>query len=118
MFFYPKDDNKVHELKDQRDDLIQKYVRREMLMNSPIYNEWIKEEREETAKATAKETTKSNIMQILEVKFNFIPGAIKEVIEEIGDIGTLEVLLRKSIQVSSIGEFEALLNQARALSGS
>lgn len=49
------------------------------------------------------------IIIILEVKFDFIPKYVRESIERIDDI---DVLLRKSIEVSSIEELEELLKKS------
>ena len=45
--------------------LVRKYVRREMLMDSPLFEEWIKEERDEAAIKATMETTRNKIIEVL-----------------------------------------------------
>lgn len=96
-------------------ELITKYVRREMLMSSPIYNEWVEEERREAAERATEKNTKDNIIYLLESKFEFVPSDVKTQIEAIDDISILKGLLKKLLTVSSIEEFEALLNKIKTL---
>ena len=43
-------------------ELVKKYIRRDMLMSSPLFNEWVEEERKEAAeKATEKATKEAQI---------------------------------------------------------
>jgi len=96
-------------------ELIKKYIRREMLMSSPIYNEWVEEERKETAYKTSLKVTKSKILGALEIKFDFIPRSIKVNIEQIHDIDILDGLFKRSIKASSIEEFEESLEKVKRL---
>lgn len=88
-------------------ELVRKYIRREMLMNSPLYNEWVEEERKESAIRTKKET----IIELLEERFDVIPKEIRENLEKITEKETLDVLFRKAIRVSTLAEFEQLVNK-------
>lgn len=93
-------------------------------MSSPIYNEWVEEERREAAERasgeatyrTSLKVTKAKIMGALEIKFEFVPKLIRESIEEINDIDILDGLFKKFIEVSSIEEFKESLNKAKMLS--
>lgn len=91
--------------------LIRKYVRREMLMNSPLFKEWAEEERKEAAI----DINKSKIIEILTKKFDFIPKDIKKDLDQIDDIGILDNLFSKAIDVKSIEEFRALLEKAKRI---
>jgi hypothetical protein len=93
-------------------DLIKKYVRREMLMSSPLFEEWVSEERKEAAEKNSKET----IIFLLESKFDFVSSTINKQIQEIEDLSILKGLTKKVLTVSSIGEFEELLEKVRKLS--
>jgi Putative transposase, YhgA-like. len=97
-------------------DIIKKYVRREMLMNSPIYNEWVEEERreaaEKAAEKTALQTTRKNIIELLSEKFDFVSKSIREDIEKINDINTLNELFKKAVKIASIEDFQKLLVRA------
>ena len=67
-------------IEDWIEFLIPNCERREMLMNSPIYNEWVQEERKEAAeeaaekatKKTAINVTRQNILDLLQEKFDII----------------------------------------------
>lgn len=85
-------------------------------MNSPMYNEWVEEERKEAAEKATKRATKDNIIYLLESKFEVIPSNIKRKVKEIDDISILKGLLKKLLTVSSIEEFEEFLNKVRMLS--
>lgn len=93
-------------------ELVRKYIRRDMLMDSPIYNEWVEEERKEAAQEAELQTTKRNIIELLVEKFDFIPKVMRENIENINDILILHDLFRKSIKVSTIEEFQEILDKA------
>lgn len=97
-------------------ELVKKYVRREMLMNSPIYNEWVEEERKESALKAAKEATinnlKKNLIELLEGRFDIIPLSIRKNIEIINEKYILEELFKKAIKMPTIEEFEALTIKA------
>ncbi len=108
-------------------DLIKKYVRREMLMKSTLFDEWVKEEREEAAlkaaikatkEATIKteiKTTRQNTVDALTERFDFVPRSIKEQLEEISDGDLLNQLHRKAVKVPTVDEFIECLNKAKQL---
>jgi hypothetical protein len=94
--------------------LVKKYVRRDMLMNSPIYNEWVEEERREAAEKAAKETaiktTKENMIDLLEEKFDIIPQSVYDKIDKIDKLNSLQMLNKKIIKVDTIEKFEKLVD--------
>ena len=100
-------------------DIIGKYVRREMLMNSPLYDKWMEEEREESRFKGRLEgelkNSRDTLILLLESKFDFIPNTIIKRIEEIEDLSLLKGLTKKILAVSSIGEFEELLDKVKKL---
>ncbi len=67
------------------DKLIKKYVGREMLMKSTLFQEWVKEEREEAAINSAIINTRENTFDVLAERFDFVPGSISRELEEISD---------------------------------
>lgn len=81
-------------------------------MNSPLFKDWVSEERREATKNNSKET----IIFLLETKFDLVPSTINEQIQGIDDLSILKGLTKKVLTVSSINEFEALLNEAKKLS--
>ena len=97
-------------------ELVKKYIRRDMLMSSPLFNEWVEEERKEAAeKATIKaqlETTKKNILSLLSEKFDFVPKNIIESVITIDDIAVLDWLVKKIIKVETIENFDNLMEEA------
>ncbi len=80
-------------------------------MKSSVFDEWVKEEREETIV----KTTKENMLEQLKEKFDFIPRNIKESIESIYDIDILKELNRKLIKAETISQFEELVNKAKKM---
>ena len=100
-------------------ELIKKYIGRSMLMNSPIYNEWIEEERKEAAEKAAKQatikTTMKNLLELLSEKFDFIPKSIRADIEGINDIAILEELLKRIIKTNTLDDFKVLLERAKSV---
>ncbi len=103
--------------------LIKKYVRREMLMKSTLFDEWVKEEREEAAKEAAIKaaikaaniTTRQKTVDVLTERFDFVPRSIKEQLEEISDRDILDQLHRKAVKVSTVDEFIGCLNKAKQM---
>ncbi|OLS02608.1 RpnC/YadD family protein [Tissierella creatinophila] len=99
--------------------LIKKYVRREMLMNSSLFEEWIDEERKEAAEKATKEAIKNNnkekIIETLELKFDFISKDTREYIKSIDDNDILNRLFAKAIKVVRIEDFEELLEKIKNL---
>lgn len=92
-------------------NLIEKYVRREMLMNSPLFEKWVKEERKEAAR----DTNKKRIIETLELKFDFISKDTREYIESIDDDDIISRLFAKAIKVVKVGDFEELLEKIKKL---
>lgn len=95
--------------------LIQKYVRREMLMNSPLFEEWVSEERKEAAEIAARESSKKRIIETLELKFDLISKDTREYIKSIEDDSIINTLFAKAIKVVKIEDFEELLEKVKNL---
>ena len=97
-------------------DLVKKYVRRDMLMNSPIYNEWVAEERKEAAEKAKEEaaldTSKRKLIELLTVRFDMLQLSTIKNIKELKEDSMLDELFRKAITIPSIVEFEKLLFKA------
>ena len=92
-----------------------------MLMNSPLFNEWVEEERKEAADKAAKEATKEaiklstrkHITGWLTEKFDFVPKSVRETINSIDDIVVLEELHKKIIKIETLEDFKTLLERAK-----
>lgn len=97
-------------------EMIISVIRREMLMGSPLFEEWAKEERKEAAEKARKETiienTRENILDILAERFDFVPKDIRERLEAFNDAEILNELVRKSVRVETMEEFSKLLEKA------
>lgn len=87
--------------------LVRKYVRREMLMKSTLFKEWVEEEREEIGISK----TRENIIELLTEKFDFVPSAMKGQLAQVNDQVVLDSLLRKIIRVERLEEFGASLEK-------
>jgi trimethylamine:corrinoid methyltransferase-like protein len=99
-------------------NLVKKYVRRDMLMNSPIYNEWVEEERreaaekaaKEAAKEATKETTRNLIKETIDEKFDIVPKSIYDKLAKIDNIDALQSVFKKTLRIDSIDKLEKLLD--------
>ncbi len=80
-------------------------------MKSTLFDEWVKEEREEAVKIT----TRQNTVDVLTERFDFVPRSIKEQLEEISDGDILNQLHRKAVKVSTVDEFIECLNKAKLM---
>jgi predicted transposase YdaD len=94
-------------------EMLKKYVRREMLMKSALYQEWIAEEREEAAKEADIKRLKQDISEILIEKFDYITKEIKEKLNTINDEEILDSLFRKAVRIDSIESFETLIEKVQ-----
>ena len=104
-------------------ELVRKYIRRDMLMKSLLFSEWIEEERKDAAEKAAaeaiekfsKESAKKYIINLLSEKFLFVPKDIREGVAALDDLVLLEDILKKIIKIDSLEEFQQLLDTARAM---
>jgi len=90
-------------------EMLKKYVRREMLMKSALYQEWIAEEREEASINRLKIV----IAELLIEKFDYVTKEIKEKLNTINDEEILDSLFRKAVRIDSIKSFETLLEKVQ-----
>lgn len=95
--------------------LIKKYVRREMLMSSPLFEEWVEEERKEAAEKARKDAIREKIIELLEMKFDIISKNTKEYITSINDNDVLNRLFAKAVKVVKIEDFQELLDKVKDL---
>lgn len=85
-----------------------------MLMNSPLYEEWVSEERKEAAEKATKKARQDTIIELLAEKFDFVPKPLREKISQINDEDIMSELIRKVIKTSSLEEYEDLLDRVLA----
>lgn len=88
-------------------EMITGIIRREMLMGSPLYDEWAKEER----KQARLETSREYIIDTLSNKFGVVT---EETLSKLGSIKNkviLDQLFHQALKVSSLEEFEKELDK-------
>ncbi|MCL0079797.1 hypothetical protein M1O18_02715 [Dehalococcoidia bacterium] len=92
-------------------EVIEKILRRrDIMIESPVYEQILKEGREEGRK----ETLRDDILAVLEGRFEIVPHDIEGEIGGIERPKLLEILLKKAIVVKDIDEFRGFLERARA----
>ncbi|MCL0058869.1 hypothetical protein M1O47_04255, partial [Dehalococcoidia bacterium] len=91
-------------------EVIEKILRRrDIMIESPVYEQILKEGREEGRK----ETLRDDILAVLEARFEIVPHDIEGEIGGIERLKLLEILLKKAIVVKDIDEFRGFLERAR-----
>ena len=79
-----------------------------MLMGSTLFNEWVKEERDEAA---VKEVVR-NTIEVLVTKFGVVDEDLLEKLRNIKSKTMLDQLFKQSLIVSTIEEFEKMVHKA------
>ncbi|HSH35092.1 hypothetical protein [Schnuerera sp.] len=92
-------------------EMITSIIRRDMLMGSPLFEEWAKEERKEAAEKARKEAIRENTIDILSERFDFVPKYIREKLETINDTEILNELVRKAVRIETLEGFDRLLEK-------
>jgi len=85
-------------------ELVYSLIRREMIMQSPIYQDWVKEER---AKAEAKgriEKARDAICRYLNRRFGAPSSDLQRVVQKISDQETLDNLMEELFAVNTLDE--------------
>lgn len=94
--------------------LITKYIRREMLMQSELWKEWIEEERLESMEKGKREgeieSMRKSIKLTLLNRFNITKINIDKILDQIEDRVLLENLFNRAFQVQSVDEFNDILD--------
>ena len=80
-------------------------------MSSPLFEEWVSEERKEAVR----DTNKKRIIETLELKFDFISKDTRQYIESIEDDNVISRLFEKAIKTISLEDFEQLLEKVKNL---
>lgn len=93
-------------------EMITNIIRREMLMGSPLYEEWAMEERKEAELKTKKSILKEKLIKLLSAKFGIIDDETVKKIESIDSDSILNQLFDNSLTISSKDEFLELLEKA------
>ncbi|MCT7956094.1 hypothetical protein [Laspinema palackyanum] len=91
-----------------RTELVEYREERQMPFISPM-EELIQEEAMERG---ILQTQREYILDLLQVRFGEVPQSLVEAVNRLEDISTLKQLLRQTISVGSIAEFEQLLDSS------
>ena len=86
-------------------ELVYTLIRRDMVMQSPIYQEWVKEERIEARMEANKET----ILKYLFRRFGEQSADLQEKVQKIADIQTLDSILEELFAADTAEEAQAII---------
>jgi len=92
-------------------EVVRRYVRREMLMQSQVYREWIEEDIREAEARAILQTLRENILEVLADRFEVVRQPLRAKINAVEDVGVLKALHKRSIKVASLEEFERQLDE-------
>ncbi|MGI2903324.1 hypothetical protein [Tolypothrix sp. VBCCA 56010] len=56
------------------------------------------------------QTSRENLIEVLETRFGLVPSSIVEVVNQIQESAVLKMLLKRAIAIPSVAEFEQLLS--------
>jgi hypothetical protein len=56
------------------------------------------------------QTSRENLIEVLETRFGLVPSSIVEVVNQIDESAVLKMLLKRAIAIPSVAEFEQLLS--------
>ena len=57
------------------------------------------------------ETSRENTIDVLQMRFGEVPSSIVEAINRINEVSVLKTLLRRSIAIGSLAEFQDVLDE-------
>ncbi|OIQ53046.1 hypothetical protein MOTE_25210 [Moorella thermoacetica] len=90
-------------------ELVYSMIRREMVMQSPIYQEWVREERAEAETKGRMEAKKETILKYLSRRFGEQPADLEEKVQKISDLQILDRILDELFTVGTIEEARAVI---------
>ncbi len=90
-------------------ELVYSMIRREMVMQSPIYQEWVREERAEAETKGRMEAKKETILKYLSRRFGEQPADLEEKVQKIGDLQILDRILDELFVAGTIEEARAVI---------
>ena len=101
-------------------EVVRHYVRREMLMQSEVYKEWIADDiREAEARGAAQatlQTLRENILDVLADRFTVVRQLLRDKVLAVEDAGVLKAVHKLSVRAASLEEFERQLDELTAVS--
>jgi len=99
-------------------ELVYSLIRREMVMQSPIYQEWVKEERAE-AKAEGRiegriEKAREDICKFMARRFGANPSEVMEKVQRLAGLEILDSILEELFAANTLEEAQAIIKRATA----
>ena len=97
-------------------EVVYSLIRREMVMQSPIYQEWVKEERAE-AEAKGKiegkiEKAREAIYKFMDRRFSADPGEVREKVQQVASLELLDSLMEELFAANTLEEAQAIIRRA------
>lgn len=89
--------------------LVCSMIRREMVMQSPIYQEWVKEEREEAEVRGEARKARDAICSFLEIRFGAEVTGIRENVRQMNDLDVLDQVLKKVYAANTLEEAKTII---------
>jgi predicted transposase YdaD len=100
-------------------EVVEKILRRrDIMIESPVYEQILKEGREEGREKGReegrRESLKNDILAVLEVRFQIVPHVIEQDIQGIDGLRQLGILHKKAVVVNDVDEFRQFLERIKA----
>ncbi|MBU0700469.1 hypothetical protein KKE26_04130 [bacterium] len=87
--------------------------RRDIMIQSPVYQEILREGEMLGIAQGMERGKKDGILEILGERFGFVSPKLEQGVNSLQGMKVCEILLRKAVKISSIGEFEELLEKTK-----
>lgn len=92
-------------------ELVYSLIRREMVMESPIYQEWVKEERIEAEARGKIEKAREDIYKFMGKRFGIDSGETTQKIKQIPDLETLDNLMEELFAANTREEAQDIIDR-------
>ena len=94
-------------------DLVRSMIRREMIMESTVFQEWVKEDRAEAEAKKAQEA----ICKFLNARFGDISRDLQARVKRVGNVDTLDAILDRIFSADSLKDAAAVVDGASRSQG-
>jgi len=95
-------------------ELVYSLIRREMIMQSPIYQEWVKEKRAEAEAKGRIEKAREDICKFMVRKFGADTGEVMEKVQRVASLEILDKLMEKLFAANTLEEAQAIIKSGIA----
>jgi predicted transposase YdaD len=92
-------------------ELVYSMIRREMVMQSPIYQEWVKEERAEAEEKGRVETKQEVICKFLARRFGIDSAETQEKVQQLTNLEILDNVLTELFVANSLEEAQNIIKE-------